>query len=496
MIFLFVIYCITLSLPNIAASEGGLSLSDELERLKLRTVSVTNTSYDSASLVVSYFYQPDFDEEDFALNIARTILFPSSYKVIPPRNGKIVDADQREFSCVCVLPCRDCVDSTAIILQRSIEVPPEGIMIPGFEGAYIGRITSENSCNFVSYLNTASTHFSLVVGPAELFSKTISSRSLSIMAGVAHPFFEYFKVMGLSHHLFNTVTKDVVQRKLFEKFQAIHDAGLQYNQAISEHPYITKTPFILHSFIIGNSGSALQNEIQRTNLIESTRALLNSGWQQFIWTDNDADAIRSALGDVADKVEIKGIFPDFLNIQGTRPTDVVNIQDFIGRGKQANATGKPDTANAFFNAATALLKYKVLLEYGGVIRSSNAKIVKNLLPLHNFGFYASLDSGFPLLSTELFAACPNHPIIKRALEISVYHHNSDPKSIHYLRNLRKFFLREHYVAEHYVKYESALTLAFYQNAELRRDMLFDSSILSQDSIRPLTSQTYVLTSKS
>ena len=122
------------------------------------------------------------------------------------------------------------------------------------------------------------------------------------------------------------------------------------------------------------------------------------------------------------------------------------------------------------------MQYALLAVHGGVIRSVNTEIIQDLTPFNKiFSFYAELDASTArVIDIGVMAAAPEHPLIMRALDLARYHTIKTPSYISGIPKSRLFNNAEdRALTLYHVKYGSgALSIAFQQHAEARRDMIF------------------------
>lgn len=465
------------------AQSSIFSLSGVLEDLKLNELFVDNNTDSPVKLRVSYHFYPDFDEEDFTTQTSSTFLFSSDYEVVSPGNGKKY-AGINGCPHVTVAPYRGNCLSNAIVLQKIIEIPTEGRVIESIKSSYISSLVPEGIRKIVFYKRTEPNQLSLIIDFDELLKKEVFERNLYefLMSPEVQEeqIFRYFIEQVTESHSIFSGGKVTRRKKLFQKFQDVHTSGLRIIDSVADNVVIPspfKVPLILHTFLIERPGSDLLSQSQKSYLEQSIGVLSKTeGWRYFVWVNNaDFGGVRETLGDLTEKIEIK-------NFTSEGFTSLDNISNFLAQGK--------------YNHALSFLKYEVLKKFGGVVRGVDSEIVQNLSCFNQlFSFYAGLGSKISqFVGSEILAACPDHPVIERVLDLARYHYFQKKENVKYLKGLDPSFPDSLYTqAEHYIKYgEAPLTIAFYQNAAPGKDMLFDKSVLSKTSDGCRLSENYVI----
>lgn len=463
-------------------------LDNFLSSAKPEKLTIDNKTLTSITLSVQNFYHPDFDEEDFSLNIDTAVIFSSDYQILRAGRGSVLSgvngAPQVLFK-----PYRDKTEETAVILMRRINIlPGASEIIEGLNSAYIGGLTCETPNKRIVQVLNGELKFIIEDNSRFLLNKADFENN-QIPDTNQGQFLKYLFESVFKEHkvLFKNEPDSLRRKNFYTKIRRAHEDGMAMIGDQAEAPTLLadlKIPQISHSVAIRKRGEPLLSEDQKRWFSKTIQTLPH--WQNILWVVEDPSTIRPEdLGDINGKVEIR-------NIHASGLGHLTEIQNLIRLGRNQHAA--------------VFIRYATLSKYGGVARDLNTEIIRDLsLFNRTFDFYAGL--GRPItqiLHHGIIAAKANHPLINRAHELSAYHTSRSPSYLSNLRRVIKASAQQQEEVEYQVKYgKGPLNLAFYGHATPGKDMVFGSNafspqristeiLSSEDPRLVLTSEVYVI----
>lgn len=464
-VYFLTVFSALMLLMRAEASEATAFISEEtmqnsklrrrfnevLSRASLRSIVVENRTRSSVTLKVFDFYHYPFVENDFISDVVVIPVFNHRYQILSS-TGIIL-------SQVFIKPYREKTEATATQLVSYTTIPPGSCdTIRAIELAYIGKIECEDSSKDI-FCEAVSTGIMKLIARDSVIHSQVqlpnSQLAIAISSKRTVPFLQYMAANLFSAHRFK-------KEDLYQKFNQVQQAGFEILDGKTEATIAAldlKVPQITHTIFAKKrtSGTPLFSENQKRWLKTTTNTLSSlAGWKHFVWVFEDPSSVTvEDLGDAYGTVEVRSIAA----VNYTGVNEVIKlIQSEDNR-----------SANAF-------LQYALLAVHGGVIRSVNTEIIQDLIPFNKiFSFYAELDSSTArVIDTGVMAAAPEHPLIMRALDLARYHAIKTPSYISGIPKSRLFNNAEdRALTLYHVKYGSgALSIAFQQHAEARRDMIF------------------------